>query len=63
MEEVDLSQFSEAEIMSMYSNIIESGEQVIIAKCMSGYQGSCSNGRCYCCAKGAGATRDCYTDW
>ena len=44
MEETDLSQFSEAEIMSMYSDVIESGEQVLIAKCMEGT--TCINNHC-----------------
>ena len=38
MEETDFSQLSEAEIMSMYSNIIESGQEVLLAKsCPRGY--------------------------
>ena len=39
MEEANLSQLSEAEIISMYSNIIESGQEILIAKsCPYGYE-------------------------
>ena len=33
MEETDLSSLSEQEIMDMYSDVIESGEPILIAKC------------------------------
>lgn len=53
MEETDLSQLSETEIMSIYSSVIESGEQVIIAKCPSGY--TCRNNMCCKHAQGGWA--------
>ena len=33
MEETDLSSLNEQEIMNMYSDVIESGEPILIAKC------------------------------
>ena len=53
MEETDLSQLSEAEMMSMFPDIIESGEHIAAAKgcglgagsyscCCGGYNGCCN---------------------
>ena len=62
MEETDLSSLNEQEIMDMYSNVIEGGEQVIIAKCKSGYHempGS-SYYTIICCKDNAPMTGNCY---
>ncbi len=50
MEETDLSQLSETEIISMYSNIIESGQEVLLAKsCPYGYDLDRTLGNCIEC--------------
>ena len=65
MEETDLSLLSEQEIMDMYSNVIESGQDVLIAKScpISGYYWVGGN---LCCRPNTGGG-DCYhiqsQDW
>ena len=54
MEEIDLSSLSDAEIIDMYSDIVESGEQVMIAKCGRGLIDSCCGGNFCCCDKRTG---------
>ena len=48
MEEQDLSQLNEAEIMDMYSDVIESGMIRLGANCPRGYHGQGVGGP-FCC--------------
>ena len=58
MEETDLSSLSEQEIMDMYSNIIENGQGILIAKgCVSGFT---SVGGGQCCKSCGGPSNYCY---
>lgn len=50
MEEFDLSQLTDAEVMSMYNEVIESGTQALIAKgCSSGFTSVGGNKCCKTC--------------
>ena len=63
MEEIDLSNLSDAEIIDMYSDIVESGLQIAALKtdcglgagsyscCCSGFRGCCSTAG-YCVTQG-----------
>ena len=48
MEEANLSQLNEAEMMNIYSNVIESGSQILIAKsvCKGSTPYDCGNACC-----------------
>ena len=49
MEEIDLSSLSEQEVMDIYSNVIEGGQELLIAKsCPSGYHYQSWNGGVCC---------------
>ena len=59
MEETDLSQLSDIEITDMYSDIIESGEVLAVAKGCGGISGAwrcCCDGFDGCCIKGGVCT-------